>query len=569
MRIKLNKIPADKKELDQLLQDIYITAKKNYENQIQSNFTGILEVIASTPNIMEAIRRAGENRRINEPFKKNHDEVTEIVRTRLYDYHPEKMQEVWIPEAGRMESRPAAGITATDQIIRECIKGILEPVAEAQFSEHSYGMRPMRSADMAVAQIRQMSLEGKFWAVKGEIKELYAHIDHNVMISSLWGIGIRDKRVLSIMKQMLKTGILKERRHHMPGAFQTDIAMLLANIYLTRFDGHFREFSYVRYAGQWVILTESAEEAERIRRKAKRCLCDDLHLQLTEENIQITDMRRQVLKFLKLEIAMGRKNGQWLCRIMPEKEELRRQIRKLACEVFRVGKTCGDDEERLILNIVMANIMLTKFMNDYSMCEKGSAACRSDIWMLRCTAYRTLRNHGGRWIRAQESANLMGLHHARRTCISAVKYKGMYIGITDIAFTGWREAECKDQRETPYTPEGRKLYDKRMQKRGLRALADEVNLSSHALAVGMSGNPLYDMEYFMNRACAYKRDRGRCRICGGYVRPEEARILHVDRQLSADRINKTENLITVHRCCRKLIHSNSEPKEVSDKRITD
>lgn len=35
-------------------------------------------------------------------------------------------------------------------------------------------------------------------------------LDHNTMINSLWNLGIRDKRVLSIIKQMLKAGVMDE-----------------------------------------------------------------------------------------------------------------------------------------------------------------------------------------------------------------------------------------------------------------------------------------------------------------------------------------------------------------------
>lgn len=54
---KLNKVPRNEKELNKLLQDIYVTAKKNYENDKESNFTGILEIIASEPNIVSAIHK--------------------------------------------------------------------------------------------------------------------------------------------------------------------------------------------------------------------------------------------------------------------------------------------------------------------------------------------------------------------------------------------------------------------------------------------------------------------------------------------------------------------------------
>ena len=49
---KLNKVPSNEAELNKLLQDIYLKTKENYESDIKSNFTGILEIIASEANII-------------------------------------------------------------------------------------------------------------------------------------------------------------------------------------------------------------------------------------------------------------------------------------------------------------------------------------------------------------------------------------------------------------------------------------------------------------------------------------------------------------------------------------
>lgn len=57
MGTKLNKVPSNEAELNKLLQDIYLTAKKNYDNDNESNFMGILEIIASEPNIITSIHK--------------------------------------------------------------------------------------------------------------------------------------------------------------------------------------------------------------------------------------------------------------------------------------------------------------------------------------------------------------------------------------------------------------------------------------------------------------------------------------------------------------------------------
>lgn len=65
MGTKLNKVPTTEKELNELLQNVYLMAKKNYEERKQSNFTGILEIIASEPNIVSAIHKIKGNKGSN------------------------------------------------------------------------------------------------------------------------------------------------------------------------------------------------------------------------------------------------------------------------------------------------------------------------------------------------------------------------------------------------------------------------------------------------------------------------------------------------------------------------
>ena len=137
----------------------------------------------------------------------------------------------------------------------------------------------------------------------------------------MWNIGIRDKRVLSIIKQMLKAGVMEECSRSELGTPQGGIiSPLLANIYLNRFDNYMtgdferkklrktysrrdgeitsmRNHSnlktcyYVRYADDWVILTDSKRDAERLKYKAKRYLKDTLKLDLSEEKTLITNVQ--------------------------------------------------------------------------------------------------------------------------------------------------------------------------------------------------------------------------------------------------------------------------------------
>ena len=61
MGTKLNKVPENEAELNELLQKMYLTAKQSYENRQKCNFTGLFEIIVSEPNIVSAIHKIKSN----------------------------------------------------------------------------------------------------------------------------------------------------------------------------------------------------------------------------------------------------------------------------------------------------------------------------------------------------------------------------------------------------------------------------------------------------------------------------------------------------------------------------
>ena len=608
MGTKLNKVPVNERELNELLQEMYLTAKQNYDERQKSNFTGILEIIASEPNIVSAIhkikgnkgsRTAGvDGKIINDCLNMKYDELLEYIRKKLYDYHPDKVRRVWIPKPGKTELRPLGIPTISDRIVQECVRNVIEPIAEGQFFEHSYGFRPMRSAHMAVTRIKKLNFISKcYWVVEGDIKGFFDNIDHNVMIESLWALGIRDKRVLCIIKQMLKAGVMGECSTSDLGTPQGGIiSPLLANIYLNRFDNfiasgferkklrkqynsHSGEITsirnrsnlktayYVRYADDWVILTDSKEDAEKLKYKAKRYLKDTLKLELSEEKTLITNVKSKPIKFLGVEIKLVNKNGRWVNQVSPEKQRFKRKMESLSRELFMLRKTATWDKDRLIQNITRVNAIIVGLLNYYDMCDQISVVMRKYAWLLKYTAYKSLKRYGGQWIKANKVSNLIGLHSGHSAHIPAVKYKGMYIGVTDVNFAKWVERYPKNQSETPYTPEGRELYNQRMRKRGLKVRVDEVNSSELALYIRTNKKPIYNFEYFMNRPYAYNRDKGKCRVCNGYVEPYESYFHHIDQKLPIESVNKVKNLITAHDYCHKLIHSEEMPTDLSEETL--
>lgn len=371
------------------------------------------------------------------------------------------------------------------------------------------------------------------------------------------------------------------------------ISPLLANVYLNRFDNYMtgdferkklkkphkrrdgeltamRNHSnlktcyFIRYADDWIILTDSKEDAERLKYKAKRYLKETLKLELSDEKTLITNVCSRPIKFLGVEIKLYNKNGRLVNRVSPDRDRFDRKMKELSRELFYLRKTSTLDKDRLIQNITRVNSIIVGLINYYSMCDQISVKVRKYAWLLKYTAYKSLKRFGGKWVRANQVSNLIGLHHGHLAHIPAVEYKGMWIGVTDINFAKWDNPICKNQAENPFTPEGRELYNKRMRRKGLLVRTDEVNSSDHAWYIRMSKHPLYNFEYFMNRPYTYNRDKGKCKICGGFVEPNEARFHHVEPKLPSNQRNKVKNLITVHDYCHKLIHNDSEPEDLSE-----
>lgn len=81
----------------------------------------------------------------------------------------------------------------------------MEPICEARFSNNSYGFRPNRSVENAIAAIyRLMQKSGLHYVVEFDIKGFFDNVDHSKLIKQLWSLNIRDKELLYVIRRILK-----------------------------------------------------------------------------------------------------------------------------------------------------------------------------------------------------------------------------------------------------------------------------------------------------------------------------------------------------------------------------
>ncbi len=175
------------------------------------------------------------------------------------------VREKRIPKSGG-KSRRLGIPTATDRVVQTCVKLVLEPIFEADFKPCSYGFRPKRRAQDAIAEIHFLGSRTYEWVFEGDIKACFDEIDHVALMGRVRH-RIRDKRVLRLVKAFLRAGILTEEgqdRTTITGVPQGGtLSPLLANIALSVMDEHF--------ARKWEALGPQWTRAKR-RRQGEPCM---------------------------------------------------------------------------------------------------------------------------------------------------------------------------------------------------------------------------------------------------------------------------------------------------------
>ena len=118
----------------------------------------LLEQILDTRNLNEAYKKVYRNKgasgvdgvtihELKNYLKKHKHKILSDIRNRKYK--PQPVKRVEIPkENGR--TRKLGIPTVVDRVIQQAINQVLTPIYEEQFSDSSYGFRPLKSAQGAV-----------------------------------------------------------------------------------------------------------------------------------------------------------------------------------------------------------------------------------------------------------------------------------------------------------------------------------------------------------------------------------------------------------------------------------
>ncbi len=383
------------------------------------------------------------------------------------EFRPVEVRQVMIPKAsGKLRK---LGIpTVADRVVQASLKAVLEPIFEADFKPSSYGFRPNRRAQDAIAEIQFYGTRGYHWVLEADIKACFDEISHTALIDR-FRARVKDKRACAWVKAFLKSGImtaLGDREETLTGTPQGGIlSPLLANIALSALDDYFDQqwhlqmgtrllrekrvrhgqgnWRLIRYADDFAMMVFGEKHHAEALREEVAAVLAPLGLRVAPEKTRVVHIEEDGFDFLSFTIRRMRKRGtqKYYVYTKPSKKAIKTIKDKVKAKTYRSTRHMALDELITNLNRVLAG-WATYFRHGVS--KDVFSAVDSHAWL------RLMR-----WIRAKyKGKTRLGMRELRRRfCDQGWRFAhngAVFTGASSVAVTRYRYRG--NTIATPWTP---------------------------------------------------------------------------------------------------------------------